>query len=322
MPSKKRTHSRRPSSHSPQAFVVDDDRTQLTLLTSLLRSEGFDAVGFTSVEAALSALQPAIPPALIVTDLHMPGIDGWGFCRLLKTPEYEVFNHVPVLVVSATFSGADVVEVTLGVGANAFLPVPVDAHVFKETVKRMMAGELPVQATTALIVDDDVCLAEVLARVFSEHGYKPFVAHCWQEALDGALRVQPVLAVVDHHLPDGKGADLVEELRRTSPGTAVIMMTADPDSDCPKPLPVTRRVSPPTVRAGLRRVISIGSPIGPGSVTFLPPSLHPARNARIVATRIRGFFDNPRMRPPIRDFAPGRGRPGPRKIMAHENTSY
>ena len=54
----------------------------------------------------------------------MPGIDGWQFCQLLRSPEYPRFNRVPILVVSATFSGSDAEQLSIDLGADAFLAAP------------------------------------------------------------------------------------------------------------------------------------------------------------------------------------------------------
>jgi len=67
----------------PVAVVINDDLTQLELLTGLLRRMNLALCGFQRADAALAAMVRQPPPALIVTDLHMPGIDGWRLCRLL-----------------------------------------------------------------------------------------------------------------------------------------------------------------------------------------------------------------------------------------------
>ena len=46
----------------------------------------------------------------VVTDLHMPEIDGWRFCRLLRSPEYRALNDIPLLVLSPTFPLDDGVD--------------------------------------------------------------------------------------------------------------------------------------------------------------------------------------------------------------------
>ena len=70
------------------AVVVNDDVTQLNILSRLLRKDGISAMAFSSAEDALSSMNPSTPPDPIITDVYMPGIDGWRFCRLLRSPEY------------------------------------------------------------------------------------------------------------------------------------------------------------------------------------------------------------------------------------------
>lgn len=214
---------------APIAIVVNDDRTQLALLSSILMGEGFETKIHTSPDSALAALKDCRAPALIVTDLHMPGMDGWRFCRLLRTPEYEAFNKTPVLVVSATYSGMDVDEVTKEAGANAFLPMPMNASEFKDTIGRLTRGEIPVQKATVLIVDDEKSFTDVLERLYAKNGYHAISAGSKAEALEAVRSNNPAVVILDHHLPDGKGAELMEEFQKISPGTAIIMMTADPN---------------------------------------------------------------------------------------------
>ena len=87
----------------PTAVVVNDNRIQLKVLAKMVKQAGLEPLAFPSVEEAFAAMDPRHPPALIVTDVDMPGIDGWGFCRLLRSKEYAAFNAVPILVGSATF---------------------------------------------------------------------------------------------------------------------------------------------------------------------------------------------------------------------------
>src|SRR4051794_39882125 len=108
----------------PTALVVNDEPSQLRLIGAVLEKAGIRARGCSGVEEALGVLQEDASVALVVTDLHMPGIDGWQFCQLLRAPDYARFNRLPILVVSATFSGSDAERVSLDLGADAFLAAP------------------------------------------------------------------------------------------------------------------------------------------------------------------------------------------------------
>ena len=103
----------------PTALVINDDASQLHLMAALLEKDGLRVVPCQSAEEALDILDGRGTVDVIVTDLHMPGIDGWRLCRLLRSPQYAALNTVPVLVVSATFSGTDTEQMS-----TALEPMP------------------------------------------------------------------------------------------------------------------------------------------------------------------------------------------------------
>ncbi len=70
-----------------RAVVVNDDPTQLAIFSGLLKKEGLNVQFFMSAEEAIRQMSAKSPPHLIVSDIYMPGIDGWRFCRLLRSPE-------------------------------------------------------------------------------------------------------------------------------------------------------------------------------------------------------------------------------------------
>lgn len=59
-------------------LVVDDERSVADTLAAILQLAGYDSTAVYSAEAALQVLQSA-RPALILTDVVMPGIDGVEF---------------------------------------------------------------------------------------------------------------------------------------------------------------------------------------------------------------------------------------------------
>ena len=217
-----------PTLHSsPSVIVVNDDLTQLSLIAALVEQERFTVHPFSDAESALGALSQGLLPDLIISDLHMPGIDGWRFCRLLRSPEYKAFNQTPLLVVSATFSGDYAHQITADLGANAFIPAPFDAVRFKQTIQALLAGEVPADLTTVLIVDDHRDLAQLLQKSFENHGFKAYCAATGAEGETAFRLHRPQVTVVDFHLPDLAGDQLLREFKRLNPMAVVIMMTAD-----------------------------------------------------------------------------------------------
>ena len=112
------------SNNKTTILVVNDDPLQLRMLSKLLEKDGKEVITCLGGEEALGKLRKLNAVDLIVTDLYMPGIDGWKLCRLLRSAEFHHFNQTPILVISATFRGSDAEEITRELGANAFLSVP------------------------------------------------------------------------------------------------------------------------------------------------------------------------------------------------------
>ncbi len=123
---------------SADAFVVNDDPGQLFLLERLVSKAGLHPRPFLTAEEALQAMDPASPPALVITDLSMPGMDGWQFCRCLHSAEYRAFNSVPIMVIFATFAWDETRRMARDLGAEAFFPYPLDSTVFLEWINAMM----------------------------------------------------------------------------------------------------------------------------------------------------------------------------------------
>ena len=78
-------------------WVVDDDRAVRFVLCTALREAGYQVVDFDSAEAALQALGEGAPPALLFTDVRMPGDDGLVLLDKLKA----ALPQLPVVVMSA-----------------------------------------------------------------------------------------------------------------------------------------------------------------------------------------------------------------------------
>ncbi len=213
---------------NPAAVVVNDDVTQLNVLASLLTREGIDVRSFENAEAALKSMESNDPPDLIVTDLYMPAIDGWRFCRLLRSPEYETFNNVPILVVSATFAGEEAYRITTDLGANAFLSSPVEGAHFIGQVRKLLKGEKPQKKSRVLVVEDSQTLSGVLKECFQVHGYQVQTALTGDNAVAYFNKNFYDFVILDYHLPDIQGDELLVRFQESRPETVFIMVTADP----------------------------------------------------------------------------------------------
>ncbi len=116
-----------------RVLVADDVPANRALLIELLEPLGFVLEEAGDGEEML-AFARAVRPDLVIADIVMPRLDGLQATQQMRrTPGLEA---VPVLLVSATVSGADI-DRYVAAGANAFLPKPLDV---RSLLKRI--GEL------------------------------------------------------------------------------------------------------------------------------------------------------------------------------------
>ena len=102
----------------PDILIVDDDPAILATVAEILHDEGY------SVRMAGNGLEGLVTleqqlPALILLDMRMPVLDGWGFVQALR--EREV--RVPFVVLTAA---QDARRWAQEVGASGFLAKPFD----------------------------------------------------------------------------------------------------------------------------------------------------------------------------------------------------
>jgi FixJ family two-component response regulator len=83
-------------SREPLIAVIDDDEPFRTALVESLCSLGYRARGFASAEEFLAASGESTCDC-VITDVHMPGLSGLDFQRLLVTRDWRV----PVIMITA-----------------------------------------------------------------------------------------------------------------------------------------------------------------------------------------------------------------------------
>jgi len=89
----------------PYILVVDDDQSIVSLLRSLLETEGYSSMGFSESQGVLPFLQEMGKrgerhlPSLLLLDLMMPGVSGYDIARWLS--EHEPYNRIPIVVITA-----------------------------------------------------------------------------------------------------------------------------------------------------------------------------------------------------------------------------
>jgi CheY-like chemotaxis protein len=86
------------------------------------------------------------------------------------------------------------------------------------------------QIRNVLIIDDEACVADTLAAIFSTRGYKAWVAYSAEKAIEIIAEWPPDLAVVDVMLPQMNGIDFSIILLDNYPACRILLFSGQPDT--------------------------------------------------------------------------------------------
>ena len=115
-------------------LVVDDEAPVRLLIEKILQSAGYRVTSVPDGMAALKAAREDTPD-LAISDLSMPGIDGFTLCSTFR--RNKMFQ-APILVLSGRSSEKDRQD-ALRAGADAFIPKPVERGNLLATVAEWLA---------------------------------------------------------------------------------------------------------------------------------------------------------------------------------------
>jgi len=118
-------------------LVVEDVPNVLELLEVTLRYKGYFVLTARNGQEALEVLKKQ-KPALVITDILMPKLDGYAFVYQMRTnPET---NDIPVIFLSATYVTPEDRNFAMNLGAARFIEKPIDTEEFLLTVAELIAS--------------------------------------------------------------------------------------------------------------------------------------------------------------------------------------
>ena len=119
------------AANAPRIVVIDDDPAVLRAVTAVLEPEGYRVEGARDQRQALRSLL-LDPPALVVLDVNMPGLDGWELCDILRRQSHT--RHVPVLFLTGRAELRDQIT-AMQVGGSDYVTKPFRADELREKVR-------------------------------------------------------------------------------------------------------------------------------------------------------------------------------------------
>ena len=136
-------------------LIIEDNRELAGLLCDFLRGENYTVSVAESGEKALR-LYERYGARLIVLDIMLPGMDGFGVCKKIREK-----SNVPILIVSAKTDKEDMLN-GLGLGADDYIEKPYDIDIMLAKI----SGIFKRRYAACEIVDGDICINKVSRTVY------------------------------------------------------------------------------------------------------------------------------------------------------------
>lgn len=117
-------------------LVVDDNATNLKLVSDVLEFEGYDLTQAADAEEALSLIENSVPH-LILMDIGLPGMDGLALTRVLKANERT--KDICIVALTAFAMKGDE-EKAREAGCDGYVTKPIDTRTLPLLVARFLAA--------------------------------------------------------------------------------------------------------------------------------------------------------------------------------------
>lgn len=218
-------------------LIIEDNPTNMELIAFLLEAFGYIPLQAFDGEQGLDIAVREMPD-LIVCDVTLPKLDGYGVVHALKSD--PTLSHIPVIAVTALAMVGDR-EKLLAAGFDDYISKPIEPEIFVGQIENLLHTDLhtepkqitPEPAATAaapwvaekkariLVVDDSPINRELIRCTLEPSGYQLTLAESVQQGAELVRQADFDLILSDLHMPEQDGIALLK-LVKEDPALAAI----------------------------------------------------------------------------------------------------
>lgn len=232
-----------------KVLIVDDNRTNRRILEGILARWGMNSTVACDGEQGLSlyraAMEEGQPFSLILTDMHMPKMDGFDLVEQLKVGPAPCDSTIMMLTSGGQRGDAQRCQ---ALGIAAYLLKPVRQSELRDAIIRVLSSRdskrpLPMITRSSLqqsagasrtlkilLAEDNLVNQKLASRLLEKRNHRVVVAMNGREALDALEKEAFDLVLMDMQMPEMDGFEATTLLREREKLTGrhqpVIAMTA------------------------------------------------------------------------------------------------
>ena len=201
-------------------LIIDDDPMIHQLLRGRLEEDGLKVFSASDgIEGLLAARE--YRPSVILLDIHLPRLDGWGVLARLKSD--SGLAGIPVIMLSVEEERGR----AFSFGACEYLVKPIEPERLVEIVRKSIEPTMG----DVLIVDDDADTRELVSRNLRRSGFTTIEASNGEEALLKVRVVKPAMVILDLLMPNVDGFEVLRTLRAEGNRVPIVVLTGKDLSD-------------------------------------------------------------------------------------------
>jgi two-component system sensor histidine kinase/response regulator len=228
-----------------RVLVVDDNETNRRILMGMLNAWGMKTVPAAGAAEALAKMRNAIeqsdPFRLVLTDVHMPGTDGFDLARRIQ--ENPEMTNAVVMMLTSGEHGGDLARCR-DMGVAAYLTKPVRRTELHEAIRTAIAAAKPhassreisrtedsvARGLRILLAEDNAVNQRVAMRILEKAGHHVQAASNGKVALQMLEQQSFDVVLMDVQMPEMDGFEATGQIRRKEQHTGehmpIIAMTA------------------------------------------------------------------------------------------------
>jgi response regulator RpfG family c-di-GMP phosphodiesterase len=196
--------------NKPKILIIDDSAIIRRALKQQLEQFGALVSQAEDGQQGLEAAH-ASPFDLIISDVEMPYLDGFGLCERLKGD--PITRGIPVIILSTLDSNRDI-ERGFQVGAAAYVSKAEAQLHLNETIKRVLEKSRFQRNRLVLVVDDSSTIRRLVGEALEEAGFQVTAAENGKQAMKMIEGRRPDLIISDIDMPEMNGIELCKAVHR------------------------------------------------------------------------------------------------------------